>query len=141
MLNMVEVAKLAGCSRDVIRKRLVADEINHVGRKKVAKYFYTKDKANAFIAEWKKHKEENKKRAEKMKKNPTAQNGLSHRKKKEIRPHDDPYGVCIKPQYRGRMCRNCNKVEVPTGMLYCGKCRDKRSEAKTPRTDDNYIFC
>jgi hypothetical protein len=39
----------------------------------------------------------------------------------KVTKKDDPYGVMIKPQYRGRKCV-CG-APLPTGVYRCGKCK------------------
>ena len=54
--------------------------------------------------------------------------------------YEDPYGVKVKPTFRGRMCRHCKKIEVATGQWLCPKCREVERNTERGCLDGDWVY-
>jgi hypothetical protein len=135
LISTKQASKILNQTLNTTRRRLnPADNIEQIGD--LIKNFYDQDRVIVMAAQ---DKEKGtgayrSKHPKKYKRKTIPYSGLVSNKK------DDPYGVMIKPQYRGSMCRTCGEVEVPTGAWDCDDCKLKKTKTDYGVINDNYVY-
>jgi hypothetical protein len=62
------------------------------------------------------------------------------KRSRQLQLEKDPWGVMVKPKYRGSKCRRCHEVEVPTGQWFCKRCRDIVASTELGLLDDEWVY-